>query len=124
MQRRIGVGQGGCPLHDPLFQHRVGLVEGRLSMEGVAQYLTFGYVLSPATMIEGVQALQPGHHLILDRGRLMVRRYWDLPTGSDRPASPSHTLTVALGPSRNASWREPRCSRKRCTPALFIGWRP
>ncbi|OLD65976.1 MAG: asparagine synthase (glutamine-hydrolyzing) [Acidobacteria bacterium 13_1_40CM_2_68_5] len=65
-----------------------GLVEGRLSMEGLALYLTFGYVPSPCTLIEGVQALQPGHHLTLEKGRLTVRRYWDLPTGSDRPASP------------------------------------
>ncbi|HEV8700171.1 MAG TPA: asparagine synthase (glutamine-hydrolyzing) [Candidatus Polarisedimenticolia bacterium] len=66
-----------------------GLVEGRLSMEGLALYLTFGYVPSPCTLIEGVQALQPGHHLTLEKGRLTVRRYWDLPTGSDRHASRS-----------------------------------
>src|SRR6267378_2941988 len=35
-------------------------------------------------------------------------------TRSDRPLSPSHTLTVAFGPSRNASCRTPRCSRHRC----------
>ena len=65
-----------------------GLVENRLSMEGLAMYLTFGYIPSPHTLIEGVQALQPGHHLTLEKDRLTVRRYWDLPTGSDRPASP------------------------------------
>ncbi len=65
-----------------------GLVKNRLSMEGLALYLTFGYVPSPCTLIEGVQALQPGHHMTLEKERLTVRRYWDLPTGGDRPAAP------------------------------------
>ncbi len=67
-----------------------GLVEGRLSMEGLALYMTFGYVPAPATMIEGVQSLLPGHHLTLEKGRLSVTRYWDLPPGSSR-ATPRPT---------------------------------
>ena len=44
-------------------------------------------------------------------------------TRNDLPVSPSHTLTVAFGPSRNASWRTPRCSRKRWRAALSMRWR-
>jgi asparagine synthase (glutamine-hydrolysing) len=65
-----------------------GLVDGRLSMEGLGLYLTFGYVPAPATLIEGVRALLPGHHLTLESGSLSVSPYWDLPSGSTRVVRP------------------------------------
>ena len=40
-----------------------GLVARELSREGLESYLLFGSVSEPATMIEGVHSLLPGHAL-------------------------------------------------------------
>jgi asparagine synthase (glutamine-hydrolysing) len=45
-----------------------GLVERKLSRAGVASYLEYGSILAPATIIDGVQALLPGHYLRVRSG--------------------------------------------------------
>lgn len=43
-----------------------GLVPRKLSVDGLASYLQFGSVQDPWTIIDGVQALLPGHSLIVE----------------------------------------------------------
>src|SRR5258707_1091698 len=45
-------------------------------------YLAFGSIGGPRTMLAGVQALPPAHLMIVESGATRVSRYWSL--GSDR----------------------------------------
>jgi len=56
-----------------------GWVPRALDPTGLAQYLTYQSVPAPRTLISGVQALEPGHWLVVDeRGTLRSERYWDM----------------------------------------------
>jgi asparagine synthase (glutamine-hydrolysing) len=81
----------------PLYwaQHRGGLVFAselkalledsefprRLSPEGLAYYLSFGYVPGEVCILQGVHKLMPAHCLTwpLAGGTPTIRRYWDIP---------------------------------------------
>jgi len=53
----------------------------RLSAEGLAYYLSLGYVPGSKCILEGVNKLEPAHSLswCLDSGQATIRRYWQLP---------------------------------------------
>lgn len=51
-------------------------VPRKLSREGLLSYLTYGCVCSPLTMIEGVRAVQQGHMVEIEKGKVAVSRYW------------------------------------------------
>lgn len=56
--------------------------------QAIWDYLSLGSIPGPATIIEGVSALRPGHTLTLRDGRRDLHRYWDLPApGSTRSIS-------------------------------------
>lgn len=54
-----------------------GLVPRRISPDTVAQFLTFGSVCDPQTLVEGVKALPPGSYLTWQSGKVGIHRYWD-----------------------------------------------
>jgi asparagine synthase (glutamine-hydrolysing) len=58
-----------------------GLVARELSREGLESYLLFGSVSEPATLIEGVRSLPPGHALqvTLEMPTTKPQPYWTLP---------------------------------------------
>jgi len=53
-------------------------VDGRPDPRSVSQYLTFGYVPSPASAFQGFRRVPPGHFLTCREGRVEVARYWRL----------------------------------------------
>ena len=61
-----------------------GLVAPRIDPVAVRMLLTYGSVVQPRTMIQGVSALPPAHRLIVERGATRIERYWSL--GIDRVA--------------------------------------
>ena len=61
-----------------------GLVAPTIDPVALRMLLTYGSVVQPRTMIEGVRALPPAHRLIVERGTARVERYWSL--GVDRVA--------------------------------------
>jgi len=65
-----------------------GLVARRLDRAGLVNYLAFGSVYDPVTLIEGISALRPGHYLIWQQGRVTDVMYWDLLPGKGQPATP------------------------------------
>lgn len=79
----------------------------RLSPEGLAYYLSFGYVPGDRCILEGAHKLMPAHCLSwpLAGGEPKIRRYWDIPPS--RPAEPlsadeltdelQRVLTAAVG---------------------------
>jgi asparagine synthase (glutamine-hydrolysing) len=70
----------------------------RLSAEGLAYYLTFGYVPGDKCILEGVHKLMPAHSLSwsLTAGRATVRRYWDLPAAGTNADATIDELTDEL----------------------------
>ncbi len=48
------------------------------SAEALDAFLAFQYIPGPQTIYRNVWKLQPGHLLVAERGRVTVRRYWDL----------------------------------------------
>ena len=75
-----------------------GLVPRRVDPAGLLNYLTFGSAYDPLTLIEGVQALPPGHSLTWVNGKLRLSRYWDL---VDDEASTGQAETLA--PTRKSA---------------------
>src|SRR6185369_12021906 len=55
-----------------------GLIPRRLDPAGLINYLNFGSVYDPITMIQGVSALPAGHYAVWESGRLKDTMYWDL----------------------------------------------
>src|SRR5438477_6665772 len=49
-----------------------------LNPSALLNYLAFGSVYEPDTLIDGVAVLPPGHVLSWERGNVSIRRYWDL----------------------------------------------
>jgi asparagine synthase (glutamine-hydrolysing) len=55
-----------------------GLVPRVIDGAGLLNYLTFGSVYDPNTLVEGVNALPPGCYLTWEDGQVKQERYWDL----------------------------------------------
>lgn len=53
-------------------------VKRRVNLTGLDQILTFPGPVSPVTLFADIQALPPGHALMLEEGRLHEWVYWDL----------------------------------------------
>ncbi len=52
------------------------LVPRKVDSTGALSYLAFGSVYEPWTIVEGVQAVPPGHVLTVEQGPVSVREYW------------------------------------------------
>jgi asparagine synthase (glutamine-hydrolysing) len=46
--------------------------------KALAEYLTFQYTISEATMFEGIEQLMPGHYLTVQSGAIQITKYWDV----------------------------------------------
>jgi asparagine synthase (glutamine-hydrolysing) len=42
------------------------------------EYLTYGYILTPHTLFQGITKLPAGHLLVYESGQVALRRYWEL----------------------------------------------
>lgn len=64
----------------------IGMVPRKLDRSGLLNYLRFGSLYDPITLVEGVHALPAGHSLTWEKGEVSVSRYWDL-AGEEKPSS-------------------------------------
>jgi len=55
-----------------------GFVPRRIDPAGLVNFLTFGSLYDPNTLVEGVTALPPGCYLIWQQGQVKQVQYWDL----------------------------------------------
>jgi asparagine synthase (glutamine-hydrolysing) len=46
--------------------------------DALAEYLTFQYTIGEKTLFRNVFQLPPGHCLLVEKGRIEIRRYWDV----------------------------------------------
>jgi asparagine synthase (glutamine-hydrolysing) len=61
-----------------------GLVPPLLDDAGLVNYLAFGSLYDPVTLIEGIHALRPGHYLVWQQGRVRDVMYWDIAPDKER----------------------------------------
>ncbi len=52
--------------------------DGALDLDALEGYLSLGYFLAPATVYRHIRKLEPAERLIAERGRVLVRPYWDI----------------------------------------------
>jgi asparagine synthase (glutamine-hydrolysing) len=57
-----------------------------IDFEALGLYLSLNYIPAPWTIFKGVRKLEPGHELLLEKGRMEKRRYWRI---ADRTAAPA-----------------------------------
>jgi asparagine synthase (glutamine-hydrolysing) len=50
----------------------------RVHLEALEEFLALGYVPAPNTLFEGIQKVLPGHYLLIEKGRVRDREYWDV----------------------------------------------
>jgi asparagine synthase (glutamine-hydrolysing) len=83
-----------------------GCVPRRLSARGIHDYLRFGSLYDPDTMIEGVKALLPGHCLTLENGVLEETKYWEITAdaGNSGAGAPAKLSPEKLDELRHALW--------------------
>jgi asparagine synthase (glutamine-hydrolysing) len=67
-----------------------GLAPPSLDPTGLIDYLTFGSLYDPNTLVEGVKSLPPGHFLTWERGEVKQVEYWDLIAAKSLDAN--HTI--------------------------------
>lgn len=54
------------------------LVERKIDLVSLNEYLTYEYVPTPRTMVKGVKKLPPGHILTVRDGQIRLESYWDI----------------------------------------------
>jgi len=69
-----------------------GLVPRRLDHAGLLNYLNFGSVYDPITLIQNVSALQAGHYLTWESGKLKDAMYWDLAPHGELSTASSYLI--------------------------------
>jgi len=66
----------------------------QLNMATLDTYLTFGYMIGPETLYEGIRRLSPGHALVVQRGESRLIQHWH-PTFPDPAQRPTAIAALA-----------------------------
>lgn len=53
-------------------------VQRQMQPSALVKYIPFGYVPDPETMFKGICKLPPGHSLTYKRGKISIKRYWNV----------------------------------------------
>jgi asparagine synthase (glutamine-hydrolysing) len=72
-----------------------GLVPRRLDRAGLLNYLNFGSLCDPITLIQGIFCLRPGHFLTWQQGTVRETGYWD-PLEHARHSESNHLSATAM----------------------------
>jgi asparagine synthase (glutamine-hydrolysing) len=67
-------------------------VPREIDLPMIDRFLSYYYLPGEETLLRGIRKLSPGHYLVVNAGKVNVRRYWDLtfsPNGSSRSFSES-----------------------------------
>ena len=64
-------------------------IERRLDLDGLGQFLSWEYVPGAGTLLQGIQKLEAGHLIVIDRagGEVHNQQYWDIPDHGTKPLS-------------------------------------
>ena len=69
-----------------------GLVKIDLDFTALDQYISFGCVPPPRTMVKGIRVLLPGHRAHFGRGRISIEKWWDFPEQGSNPCGDGEVL--------------------------------
>jgi asparagine synthase (glutamine-hydrolysing) len=83
-----------------------GLVPRRLDRAGLVNYLSFGSLYDPITLIQGISSLRPGHCLIWEKGDIREVMYWDVAPQGEALASISELAGLAVSDARRKEREE------------------
>lgn len=61
-----------------------GSLDRTIDAEALASFFTFSYIPAPLTIFRSIRKLPPAHVLTYRKGRLRIRRYWDVVFEPDR----------------------------------------
>ncbi|RSL17380.1 asparagine synthase (glutamine-hydrolysing) [Edaphobacter aggregans] len=53
-------------------------IDRQIAPELIDRFLTFLYVPGEETLLNGISKLAPGHYLLVNDGKAIIRQYWDL----------------------------------------------
>jgi asparagine synthase (glutamine-hydrolysing) len=67
---------------------QTGLVARELDEAGLMEYLRYGSLSDPDTLIRGIRSLSPAYCLLLKEGEATLRKYWDLNSAERDLAAP------------------------------------
>ena len=64
-----------------------GKVKRKINTAALADYFTYQTVHSPATMVEGINMLMPGHHMTIGVNGIKIKKYWSPKDNYSREAT-------------------------------------
>ncbi|MGC2645696.1 MAG: asparagine synthase (glutamine-hydrolyzing) [Candidatus Sulfotelmatobacter sp.] len=96
-----------------------GLIPRAINPAGVINYLTFGSVYDPNTLVKGVRALPPGHSLIWKDGHTTLAEYWD-PIAAAQNTAGDRAATRAESEEQIASMLD-ECVRTHLASDVPVG---
>jgi asparagine synthase (glutamine-hydrolysing) len=62
-----------------------GLVRAEANEQALPELLGTRYLSGTETLFKGIHRLLPGHTLVFEDGRVVIRSYWDVPVGRELP---------------------------------------
>jgi asparagine synthase (glutamine-hydrolysing) len=71
-------------------------------LQAISQYLSFQYVPSPRSAFRGVEKLPPAHLMVVEDGRMTLRRYWKLSYAGQRTIGEDDAVEQLDGHLRTA----------------------
>lgn len=54
------------------------MIDRKINQEGLVDYLRYGTVHAPSTIIDSVKMLMPGHYIWLSADEYQIEKYWDI----------------------------------------------
>jgi asparagine synthase (glutamine-hydrolysing) len=66
-------------------------VQRQVNLPAIYAYLVRLYVPAPQTAFDNIYKLPPAHYLVLEKGRLEIKRYWRIPFSQNKRADFSET---------------------------------
>lgn len=55
-----------------------GDIDTSIDEQALSDYFTFMSIPAPKTIFSGIRKLEPGHSFVIERGQMVIRKYWDL----------------------------------------------
>jgi asparagine synthase (glutamine-hydrolysing) len=72
-------------------------VPREIDREALRLYLTLNFIPAPWTIFKNLRKLPPGHYLLVEKGKISISEYWDVPSGTRDTEKPTRNETLDIG---------------------------